>query len=72
MSMARGPSGRFVIDLDPITKREMHSALAEDGLTLKDWFRDRIKSYLTERVQPSLPGFKSAATSHATKAKSSP
>lgn len=34
----------------------MHSALAEDGLTLKDWFRSRIKTYLTERAQPSLPG----------------
>ena len=56
--MARGPSGRFVIDLDPETKRDLHSALAQDGLTLKDWFKDRIHTYLSEREQPSLPGFK--------------
>ena len=55
--MARGPSGRFVIDLDPETKREMHTALAKDGLTLKDWFKDRVTSYLTDRTQPTFPGF---------------
>ena len=70
--MARGPSGRFVIDLDPDTKREMHSALAEDGLTLKDWFRDRIANYLADRAQPSLPGFKSGTAVAGAKSKSKP
>lgn len=54
--MARGPSGRFVIDLDPETKRALHGALAADGLTLKDWFRKQVATYLADRVQPSLPG----------------
>ena len=55
--MARGPSGRFVIDLDPETKREMHIALAKDGLTLKDWFKERVAIYLSDRTQPTFPGF---------------
>jgi len=52
--MARGPSGRFVVELDPGLKRELHSALAADGLSLKDWFRTCADAYLQERSQPSL------------------
>ncbi len=55
-SVARGPSGRFVIDLDPEIKRELHTALAADDLTLKDWFRVRVQAYLADRTQPTLPG----------------
>ena len=54
--MARGQSGRLVIEVDPILKRDLHSALAADGLTLKDWFLHRADEYLVERRQPSLPG----------------
>jgi hypothetical protein len=55
-SVARGPSGRFVIDLEPEIKENMHTALAQDHTTLKDWFRARVESYLAERTQPNLPG----------------
>jgi len=58
--MAKGPSGRIVIDLDPQFKREMHAALAADNLTLKDWFRSQANAYLAERSQPSLPGLAAA------------
>lgn len=34
----------------------MHTALAQDHITLKDWFRARVESYLAERTQPNLPG----------------
>jgi hypothetical protein len=34
----------------------MHTALAQDHTTLKDWFRARVESYLAERTQPNLPG----------------
>lgn len=57
--MARGPSGRIVIELDPALKRELHSALVADGQTLKDWFRERVAVYLADRIQPSLPGIRS-------------
>jgi hypothetical protein len=54
--MARGPSGRLVIEVDPPLKRDLHSALAADGTTLKEWFIQRTKEYLNDRRQPGLPG----------------
>jgi len=63
--MARGPSGRFVIVLEPETKLAIHSALAKDGLTLKEWFRHQINTYLAERIQPSLPGLNISSPSTA-------
>lgn len=57
--MARGPSGRLVIDVDPNLKRDLHATLAADGSTLKDWFLQRVEDYLTQHRQPSLPGIAS-------------
>ena len=54
--MARGPSGRLVIEVDPDLKRNLHSALAADGTCLKDWFLGCVREYFTHRHQPSLPG----------------
>lgn len=54
--MARGPSGRLVIEVDPTLKRDLHAALAAEGLTLKDWFLQRASEYTAERRQPTLPG----------------
>jgi hypothetical protein len=54
--MARGPSGRLVIEVDPSLKRDLHSALAADGSSLKDWFLKRVAEYFAERHQPVLPG----------------
>lgn len=36
--MARGDSGRVVIELEPELKRQLYSILAIQGLTLKEWF----------------------------------
>ncbi len=54
--MARGPSGRIVIEVDPAFKRDLHSALAADGLSLKDWFIQRARQFMDDRSQPTLPG----------------
>jgi len=54
--MARGPSGRIIIEIDPAFKRDLHSALAADGLSLKNWFLKQGAEYLVERKQPGLPG----------------
>ena len=53
--MAKGQSGRVVIELDPQLKRDLYSALASDGSTLKAWFIRVAETYLTERQQPRLP-----------------
>jgi len=55
--MARGPSGRLVIEIDPLLKRKLHSALAAEGTTVKEWFTRQAQSYLHTLYQPSLPGF---------------
>jgi len=61
--MARGPSGRIIIEIEPAFKRDLHSALAADGLSLKEWFIKQGSDYLRHRKQPALPGI---IYSHAT------
>lgn len=36
--MARGSSGRIVIDVDPEFKKRVYVALAERQMTMKQWF----------------------------------
>ncbi len=52
--MAVGPSGRVVVDIDPEIKRRLHSALAAEGRTLKEWFVDMCEAYLESRSQGLL------------------
>jgi len=52
--MSIGSSGRIVIEIDPSLKRELHSALARQGVTLKDWFVAYVAEYLQSYRQPSL------------------
>ncbi len=53
-SMARGRSGRIVLEVDPLLKGEMYSLLARQDLTLKEWFIRNARLYLEESRQPSL------------------
>ena len=52
--MARGESGRIVIEVDPEVKRQLYAALALSGSTLKDWFIKSAAIFCEESVQPSL------------------
>jgi hypothetical protein len=52
--MARGESGRIVLEIDPTEKQELYNALTRDGMTLKDWFLRRATEYLRERDQRQL------------------
>lgn len=54
--MARGESGRIVIEVDPSLKRELYSALALSGSTLKDWFVRNAEVYCRDTRQPALFG----------------
>jgi predicted HicB family RNase H-like nuclease len=45
--MAKSDSGRVVIEVDPSLKRRLHSALAMEGVSLKQWFIDVAEKYLT-------------------------
>lgn len=52
--MAKGESGRIVIEIDPDFKRELYATLERDGLTLKGWFVQRANRYVADHIQPSL------------------
>ena len=52
--MGIGSSGRIVIELPPDIKRELYSALARDGLSLKEWFLTQARSYIARSGQTEL------------------
>lgn len=52
--MARGESGRIVLEIDPAEKQELYNAVTRDGMTLKDWFLRKATEYLRERGQGQL------------------
>lgn len=52
--MAKGSSGRIVIEIDPELKEELYEALGSKKLNLKQWFLGNVNQFLAER-QPSLP-----------------
>ena len=51
--MAVGKSNRVVIELDPHLKNQVYDALRMRGMTLKDWFTQRVKEDLVARSAPS-------------------
>lgn len=51
--MARGPSGKLVIEVDPALKDALHARLAAEKTTMKDWFIRQAEEYL--RGQQALP-----------------
>jgi len=52
--IARGESGRIVIEVEPEVKRRLYAALALSGSTLKDWFIKNAATYCADAAQPSL------------------
>lgn len=52
--MARGESGRIVIEVPPALKRELYATLAISGSTLKDWFLRNAEAYCSAGVQGAL------------------
>ena len=54
--MARGDSGRVVIEIAPELKRELYAALALSGSTLKDWFVRNAEDYCSSAHQSDLFG----------------
>lgn len=46
--MARGKSGRVVIEMDAEVKRRLYAVLAERSMTLKEWFLYGVDGLLEE------------------------
>jgi len=54
--MAIGGSGRIVLEVEPILKRRLYSALQLEHTSLKDWFIARAEEYVQAQQQPGLFG----------------
>lgn len=52
--MARGDSGRIVLEIDPEEKQLLHDAVRKDGMTMKEWFLLQKEEYLRHRSQLTL------------------
>ncbi len=63
--MARGTSGRIVVEVDPDLKSDLYVELARRGLTLKAWFIEQAEACIREGQQPNLFAAESAAPPYA-------
>ncbi len=61
--MARGQSGRLVVDVDPAFKRRLHAQLAAEGRTMKEWFLEQAVRYLDHAIQQTFPWATAASPS---------
>lgn len=52
--MARGESGRIVVEVEPDLKAELYVALARENLTLKAWFIREAQRYVKGSRQLAL------------------
>ena len=52
--MAKGSSGRIVIEIEPEFKDELYTALEKEGLNMKQWFLENAQEFLKNRSQLSL------------------
>ncbi|MCF6363478.1 MAG: hypothetical protein L3J88_09065 [Gammaproteobacteria bacterium] len=57
--MAKGTSGRIVVEIDPGLKQELYDALGDEGMNLKQWFLENVGRFLEGRGHPTLPLFSS-------------
>ena len=47
--MAKGGSGRVVMEINPELKKELYSILALEQKTLKDWFIEQAEDFLKKK-----------------------
>jgi hypothetical protein len=52
--VAKGSSGRLVIEIDPSIKKELYERLGEKGLNMREWFLINANAYLKQNKQSSL------------------
>ncbi|MDC9597356.1 MULTISPECIES: hypothetical protein [Xenorhabdus] len=58
--MAKGESGRIVLEVDPELKKSLYSILALDQQTLKDWFVDKAQQHIEEKKTELIKIFSKA------------
>lgn len=47
--MAKGDSGRIVLEVDPTLKKQLYSILALEQKTLKDWFIQQAEQHVKNK-----------------------
>lgn len=52
--MARGKSGRVVLEIDPELKRQLYATLESKQQTMKEWFIREAEGLVYGERQPSL------------------
>ena len=52
--MAKGNSGRIVIEIDPSLKDELYTVLKSEELNMKEWFLSNAEEFLKNRSQMKL------------------
>ncbi len=52
--MARGKSGRVVLEIDPELKRKLYATLENEQKTMKEWFVKEAEGLIYGETQTSL------------------
>lgn len=68
--MARGTSGRVVIEINPEIKQELYEQLDKENSNLKAWFLAHVDDFLRSKQQMTLGLTHTSSSSISTKAKS--
>lgn len=55
--MAKGESGRIVLEVEPELKKALYSILAMEQQTLKDWFVDKAQKHIKEKKSDLIQSF---------------
>jgi hypothetical protein len=55
--VAKGESGRIVLEVEPELKKALYSVLAMEQKTLKDWFVDKAQKYICEKKSELIKSF---------------
>ncbi|EFI0623279.1 hypothetical protein V6253_04455 [Escherichia coli] len=55
--MAKGESGRIVLEVEPELKKALYSVLAMEQKTLKDWFVDKAQEHIYEKKSELIERF---------------
>ena len=56
--MAKGESGRVVLEIDSDLKRQLYAVLALEGKTLKQWFIEESSLYVEKKLREELNNIK--------------
>ncbi|EJD2846630.1 hypothetical protein OU702_002956 [Escherichia coli] len=57
VNMAKGESGRIVLEVEPELKKALYSVLAMEQKTLKDWFVDKAQEHIYEKKSELIERF---------------